>query len=94
MVEQGAMALFIPTNNGLPPSKAGPDLVDFTRTVDMGMATENNVAIIRADVAGRTERLISYGASGIVAPSGVVLQTAQLLRSGIIVAEIETLPRE
>lgn len=80
MVAQGAMALFIPTNNGLPPSKAGPDLVDFTRKVDIEMATENNVALIRADVAGRTEQLISYDSSGIVAPRGTSNRTTSSFR--------------
>lgn len=93
MVAQGAVALFIPTNNGLPPTKAGSELVAYTRKVDSALATENNVAVIRADVAGRTEQLVSYGSSGIVAPNGVVLQTTHLLHPDLIMAEIETTPR-
>src|SRR5262245_53765154 len=55
MASQGATALFVPTNNGLPTSKAGPELVAETRKVDIARARENCVYVIRADVAGRTE---------------------------------------
>jgi predicted amidohydrolase len=90
MAAQGAAALFVPTNNGLPPEKAGPELVAETRKVDITRATEDRVFIIRADVAGRTESLVSYGSSGIVGPDGLVLQSARQLVADLIVAEIET----
>src|SRR5204863_1357051 len=60
MAAQGATALFVPTNNGLPPAKAGPELVAQARNVDIARAIENRVSVIRADVAGRTESLVSY----------------------------------
>lgn len=90
MVAQGATALFVPTNNGLPPTKAGPELVTETRSVDIARARESQVFVIRADVAGRTERLISYGSSGIVNDAGVVLQSARPLHTDLIAAELAT----
>ena len=94
MASQGATALFVLTNNGLPPLKARPKLVADTRNVDIARAIENGVFVIRADVAGRTEGLVSYGSSGIVDPDGMVLQSARQLGPDLIVAEIETAPRE
>jgi predicted amidohydrolase len=94
MSSQGATALFVPTNNGLPRAKAGPELVAHTRNVDIARAVENSISVIRADVAGRTESLVSYGSSGIVSPDGMVLQSARQLGPDLIVADIETSPRK
>jgi predicted amidohydrolase len=94
MAAQGAATLFVPTNNGLPPTKAGPELVAEARNCDIARAIENSVSVIRADVAGRTERLVSYGSSGIVDRDGMVLQSAQQLGPDLIVAEIKTAPRK
>jgi predicted amidohydrolase len=88
MAAQGATALFVPTNNGLSPAKAGRELRDQTRTVDIALAIENKVAIIRADVAGRTETLVSYGSTQIVDRNGAVLQSARQLVPDLVVAEI------
>ena len=93
MASRGATALFVPTNNGLPPARAEPSLIVETRNVDIARATENSVAVIRADVAGRTPHLVSYGSSGIVDPDGRVLQTARQLVPDLIVADIRTSPR-
>jgi predicted amidohydrolase len=93
MASQGAVALFVPTNNGLPPTKGGPELVAEARKVDIARAIENRVFVIRADVAGRTQNLLSYGSSGIVDPDGLVLQTARQLDPDLIVADIETVNR-
>jgi predicted amidohydrolase len=92
MAARGAAALFIPTNNGLPPAKGGPKLVDEARRADIARATENGVFVIRADVAGRAGDLISYGSSGIVDPDGNVLRSARQLVPDLVVAEIETAP--
>jgi 5-aminopentanamidase len=89
MAAQGAAALFVPTNNGLPPAKAGPELVALARKVDTARATENGVFVIRADVAGRAGGLVSYGSSAIVSPDGVVLQSARRLGADLVVADIE-----
>ena len=93
MASQGATALFIPTNNGLPPEKA--DVAAHARNVDIALAIENNISVIRADVAGRTHGMVSYGSSGIVNPHGNVLQSAQRLTEELIVADLEvSAPKE
>ena len=94
MASQGATALFVPTNNGLPPMKGGPELVAEARNCDIARAIENSVSVIRADVAGRTESLVSYGSSGIVDPDGMVLKSAMHPGPNLIVADIETAPRK
>jgi predicted amidohydrolase len=83
----------VPTNNGLPPKRASAELVAQARNVDIARAVENSLWVIRADVAGRTDELVSYGSSGIVDPDGMVVQPAQQLREDLIVAEIHTVPR-
>jgi predicted amidohydrolase len=90
MAARGATALFVPTNTGLPPDKTYADLVADTRSVDIARAIENRVWIIRADVAGRTAELMSDGASGIVAPDGMVLCSAARSTADLLVAEIES----
>jgi predicted amidohydrolase len=93
MAAQGATALFVPTNNGLPPEKGGPKLIDQARKADIARATENGVYVIRADVAGQAGWLVSYGSSEIVDPDGKVLQSARRLVPDLVVAEIETAQR-
>jgi predicted amidohydrolase len=78
--------LFVPTNNALPPQKA--DVVHDARRVDIALARENGVWVVRADVAGRADGRVSYGSSAIVAPDGRVLRTAQRLAEDLLVAEI------
>lgn len=85
---QGAAALFVPSNTGLPHARAYPELVSESRNADIARAIENSMWVIRADVAGRTDALMSYGASGIVDPSGCVVRTARLLSDDLIVAEV------
>jgi predicted amidohydrolase len=94
MASQGATALFVPTNAGLPPTKGGPELVAEARNCDIARAVENSVWVIRADVAGRTESLVSYGSSGIVDADGMVLESARQPGPDLIVAEIKTTPRK
>ncbi|MPY86911.1 MAG: hypothetical protein GEU99_03220 [Luteitalea sp.] len=48
---------------------------------------------MRADVAGRTDELVSYGSSEIVDPDGMVVQSARPLSEDLIVAEIDTARR-
>jgi predicted amidohydrolase len=92
MAARGAAALFVPTNNGLPPGKGGPKLVAEARNVDIARAVENRVSVIRADVVGRTSGLTACGSSGIVDPDGHVLASAT--GEELVIAEIETAPRE
>jgi predicted amidohydrolase len=89
MAEKGATALFVPTNNGLPPSKGGAGVVDEARHCDVTRAIENGVSVIRADVAGRAGGLMSYGSSAIVDRNGVVLVSASQLESVLIVGDID-----
>jgi predicted amidohydrolase len=92
MAAQGARALFIPTNNELPPTRA--DVAPEARSVDIARAIENRMYVIRADVAGRTDGLVSYGSSGIVGLDGTVLQSAQRLQEDLIVANIDISTRQ
>jgi predicted amidohydrolase len=91
MARQGAAALFIPSNNGLPAEKA--DVVADARNADIARATENGVWVIRADVAGRAAGRVSYGSSGIVAPDGTVVRAARRLAEELLVADIDAAPR-
>jgi len=92
MAAQGAKAVFIPTNNGLPLNRTGLDLINLAKEVDTALATENGVYIIRADVAGGTSTLVADGSTEIVAPDGQILASAPLLESGLIIAEINITP--
>ena len=89
---QGATVLFVPTNNGLPPTRARAGLVAQARNADIARAVENSMWVIRADVAGRTGELVSYGSSAIVDPHGMVAQSARPLSDDLLVAEIVTAP--
>ena len=88
MASQGATALFVPTNCGLPPEKA--DVVADARNADIALARDNRVWVIRADVAGRTADRVSYGSSEIVDPEGTVLQSARRLTEDLLVADLDT----
>jgi predicted amidohydrolase len=89
MTLRGAVALFIPTNNGLPPDRA--DVVADARKVDVALARENRVWVIRADVAGRAAGRVSYGSSAIVDPAGRVQRSARRLTQDVLVADIDLL---
>jgi predicted amidohydrolase len=93
MASRGATALFVPTNNGLPFTKANPGIVGDARTADVARATENDMFVVRADVAGRTDHLLSYGSSAIVGRDGSAMATARELTADLIVADIATAPR-
>lgn len=88
MAVQGATVLFVPTNNGLPHSRAEEDLPAQAREADVARATENNIWIIRADVAGRTSELVSSGSSEIVRPDGAVLLGSRAFAEDILVADV------
>jgi predicted amidohydrolase len=64
------------------------------RDCDIAKAVENKMWVIRADVAGRTNGLVSYGSSGIVDPDGMVAQSARELAEDLVVAQIDTVRRE
>ena len=87
IASQGATVLFIPTNNGLPLDRA--DVVDEARRVDVSLARQNGLAVVRADVAGRTGDRVAHGSSEIVAADGTILCVARSLVEDLILAEIE-----
>jgi 5-aminopentanamidase len=91
VADRGARALFVPTNNGLPPERA--DVATEARSADIARATENRVYVVRADVAGRTDGRVSYGSSGIVDPDGIVLRSARRLHEDLIVADLDIAAR-
>lgn len=90
LATKGATVLFVPTNCGLPPGKSGPEIVTDARRCDTAHATENGVHIVRADVAGTTSQLMSYGSSSIIDPRGTVLAEGRQMVPDLIVADIET----
>jgi 5-aminopentanamidase len=92
MAAQGATALFIPTNNALPPAKA--DVVDDARNVDIALARANRLWVVRADVAGRAGDRMAYGSSAITGPDGSVLHSGRRLTEDLLVAEIGVGPRD
>jgi len=92
MVASGATALFVPTNNSLPKKRECANLPTEARSADIALAVDYRVYVIRADVAGHNESLLSYGSSEIVDPSGMVLQSAKTLSDDLIIDEIETVP--
>lgn len=87
MAGQGATVLFIPSNNALPPEKA--DVVTDARNVDVALATANGMWVVRADVAGRADGLLSHGSSGIIHPDGRVLRSAQPFMEDLLVADLD-----
>ena len=78
--------LFVPSNNALPAEKA--DVVTAARAADIARAQENQVTIIRADVAGRTAGLVSYGSTGVVDAEGTVRRAATPLTEDLVVVEL------
>ena len=86
MAVRGATVLFVPTNNALPPDRA--DVVTETRRVDAALALTNRVAVVRADVSGRADGLVSYGTTGIVAADGSLRQSVRPFTSEIVVTEM------
>jgi predicted amidohydrolase len=90
LAHQGAKALFIPTNNGLPLKGTYAELVSEARKVDIANAVDNRLWIIRSDVAGRTDELMSVGSSAIVDPEGEIVVAARELSEDLLVADIAT----
>ena len=71
-------------------TKGSPELVAEARNIDISCARQNHLSVIRADVAGRTPALVSYGSSSIIDPRGLLLGAAQAFATGLIVADIES----
>ena len=64
-------------------------MVAASRGVDIALARDNGVMIVRADVAGRTVDRVSFGSSAIVDARGTVLAVGAALREDILVADAE-----
>jgi predicted amidohydrolase len=88
MAAQGASALLVPANNGLPTKRAYPSLVQEARASDYSRALENRVWVIRADVAGTNGKLMSYGSSAIVDPDGRVVREANRQTADLLVVDV------
>jgi predicted amidohydrolase len=86
MAARGAKVIFLPSNNGLPPERA--DVVALSRAVDVARARDNQVMIVRADVAGRAADRVSFGSSAIVDARGTVLCAGTALSEDMLVAEV------
>jgi 5-aminopentanamidase len=86
MAARGAQAIFLPSNNSLPAERA--DVVAASRAVDIARARDNEVMIVRADVAGRTADRVSFGSSAIVDARGTLLRVGKALSEDILIAEI------
>ena len=86
LAAHGARILFVASNNALPAHKA--DVVRDARAIDVAHATTLGVWVVRADVAGRADGLVSHGSSAIVDPCGVVRQATAPFEEQLIVAEI------
>jgi len=86
MAGRGARVIFVPSNNGLPAERA--DVVAVSRAVDVARARDNQVMIVRADVAGRTADRVSFGSSAIVDARGTVLRAGAALGEDMLVVEV------
>lgn len=89
LVKGGATILFVPTNNGFPPTKDGADVVEHARRTDVARARERSASVVRADVTGRVDGLESYGSSAVVDHRGVVVSTVEPFRVALLVAEVD-----
>jgi hypothetical protein len=57
-------------------------LVAFGRAIDIGRARDNEVMVVRAEVAGRTADRVSFGSSAIVDARGTVVRAGRELSGG------------
>jgi predicted amidohydrolase len=88
VAQQGANALFVPSNNALPRSWNSEDIVTETRHCDAARALETKMWVIRADVAGRAGELASAGSSEVVRPDGSVLLAARKFSDDLLIADL------
>ena len=88
IARQGATVLFVPTNNALPRAWDGTGLPAQATAIDVANAIANQLWVVRADVAGCADGLISHGSSAIIDPQGRVVRAARALQDDVIVADI------
>lgn len=89
LTTRGARALFIPLNNGLPPEKAM--LTSDVRRLLTGLALDNSITVIAADVAGKREGLVCDGSTSIVARDGTLVRASQERVEDLLIADIEAI---
>jgi 5-aminopentanamidase len=89
MAAQGARAIFVPTNNGLPRTTSAADVAAAARACDVARAAENGIWVIRADVAGAIGDLVSAGSSRVVRPDGSIMLEAREFSEELLVVDIE-----
>lgn len=87
LADRGAKILFIPSNNALPPDR--PDLSPEARACDVSIARANKMWVVRSDVAGKCDGLVSTGSSCIADPSGNVLASAKPFSEDLLIADID-----
>ena len=75
----------------MPPMKGGIDIVRQARDTDLPLARASQVPVVRADVTGRADGLVCYGASGLVDRHGTVLRAPTPIEVELVVAEIGTI---
>jgi predicted amidohydrolase len=92
LVARGAKAIFLPSNNSLPPQRA--NVVALSRAVDIARARDSDGMIVRADVAGRTAGRVSFGSSAIVDARGTLLRAGEPLSEDSLVVEIHAKGQE
>jgi predicted amidohydrolase len=88
LVGDGANLICIPSNCGLPLDRDAAAVAHESRLCDLRLAKFTGVAIVRADVAGKTEVLASSGTSGIVERDATVFASAQPGWTGLITATV------
>jgi predicted amidohydrolase len=88
MALRGATVLFVPSNNTLPAAQAFPEIVQETRAADTERAIQNQVWVLRADVAGRLHDLVAYGTSGVVNAAGKAVLEARADCADLLVADL------
>lgn len=89
MLSRGVQVLLVPTNNGMPLAKGGSEIVVDARRCDVRRASESGMPVVRADVAGVDDGLVSYGSSGIVNRDGRVVCTARAMDADLLVADVD-----
>lgn len=90
LVRRGAQMLCVPTNNAMPPDRGGPQLVDAVRALDAQHAKRLGVPVVRADVVGETQGLLSFGASMITQPSAAQRYASSAVEGELLVAELSS----
>jgi predicted amidohydrolase len=88
LVDRGARVLCVPTNNAMPPDRAGSHLVNDVRALDAQLAATLGVPVIRADVVGETRGLASVGTSMITHPSARQLTARGTMEGELIMTEL------